>query len=260
MSSINTNSKTNRTKKKGVAFGLIGAIALGGLALGGGGTWANLNQTISDGEGSSRVYSEAFDQFGFSYHKASQKFDADISVTDIMGQFERNVKTFVVQNDGDIAAQYAFYPDPVSMPALDANPIFDETFVIVQVPTDNKTAPMDQWTGTLREFTQTAFVTNDVLQPEEAVGITVQVLSPNTYTWSSEESAAAVDIAFGTKFTFNQLTNPVSSPLYEYATKNGAARNGYLKPDLNPNFANQLNSSMTMVRTLPSADVAGITL
>lgn len=250
------NSPTqSRNKKKGVAFGFVGAVICTGFIVGGT-NYANLNRTISDAPDSSRVYSEEFDNFGFVYHAASQAFDADISVTDTMS-FTTDVKNFAVTNTGDIAAQYVFSNSGV--PEIDpANPIWDETYVIVHMNTNSNI--QDQWAGTMREYLGTAFVTNEIVKPGEDVAVTVEVLSPSTYTWSSAASAEAVDIRFNTEFTFNQLTTPSSSPLLDYAMANGEQRGGLLKPDLNPYFASRLTSGMTTTYTLPVEEVAQIKL
>lgn len=249
-----TNQSNNKKKRRGIAFGLAGLVLASGAFAGA--TFANLNANINDGSDSSHVYSEEFNKFGFVYHEASGVFDKDISVTDGMS-FNRDVKNFVVTNKGDIPAQYAFAAKDV--PVLDAeNPIWDETYVLVNMNTDS--AVVDQWAGTFREFTETAFVSNDVLKPGEDVAVTVHILPPTTYTWSSDKSAAPVDINFGTQFTFNQLTTPVSSPLLDYARENGEQRGGMLKPELNEYFNQQVTSNMTSVVTIPAADLEKITL
>ena len=251
----NSSTTQNRNKKKGVAFGLIGAVICTGFIVGGT-NYANLNQTINDAPDSSHVYSEEFDKFGFVYHESSQAFDTDISVTDTM-YFKTDVKNFIVTNTGDIAAQYVF--SNADVPDIDeANPIWDETHVIVHMNTNSD--KIDQWAGTMREYLGTAFVTNDILQPGEDVAVTVEVLSPSTYTWSSDASAEAVDIRFNTEFTFNQLTTPSSSPLLDYAMANGDQRGGLLKPEMNSYFANRLTSGMTTTYTLPVEEVAQIKL
>lgn len=248
-----TNQSNNKKKRRGIAFGLAGVVLASATFAGA--TFANLNANINDGT-DSHVYSEEFNKFGFVYHEASQDWDTNISVTDTMS-FTQDVKNFIVTNTGDIPAQYVFANKDV--PELDPeNPIWDEAYAIVHINTNSDKA--DQWVGTLREYLTTAFVTNDILKPGEDVAVTVELLSPSTYTWSSDKSAAAVDINFGTQFTFNQLTTPSSSPLLDYAMANGEQRGGMLKPDMNSYFANRLNSGMTTTYTIPVADLEKITL
>lgn len=245
--------QNNKKKRRVIAFGLAGVVLATCTVAGV--TFANLNQTITDGSDSQHVYSEQFDKFGFSYHSASQKFDTNITPTDDMS-FKRDIKNIIFQNDGDIKAQWMFRN--VDVPELDPNnPIWDETYVIVHVPVLGGT---DDWAGTMREYLNTAFVTNHILGPDEAVAVTVEILSPTTYTWSSEASAEAVDINFGTQLTFNQLTHPTLSPLWDYASQHGEQRGGMLKPEMNSNFNSQLQSKMVTLFTLPVSEVDKIIL
>jgi hypothetical protein len=246
--------KNNNNRKKAAATLLVGAL-LAGI---GGSVFANLNETIQTAPDAQKISNEGVDAFGFAWHAAKTDINADISITDDMA-FNRQTSNLVVENIGDIPGQFVMFADPATVPVLAAdNPIWDQAYVLVHIPTE--TGVVDTWAGTVREFTQTAFVTNRILKPGEADAVTIEILPPTTYTYDAETAAQAASINFGMNTTFNQLTDPTTSPLYAYALANGEQRGGVLDPDMNIYFRDEVKSGMTMAYTLPVADVAGIKL
>ncbi len=249
---------TTNKKKRAAAFGVAGLMAIGLIA---GGASASLSQTISDGTDTHHIYSDEVVPFDFQYHVSSSVIEADLSLVDTMS-FGFSSHPIVVENIGSISANHLFYVDPAVQAELDLdNPIWDQAYAKVIITTSTGT---DTWVGTVREFMNTAFVSDHVLEAGESTAYVVQFLAPSIYSWHSEEGSDAVDVDFGTRFLFNQLTTPASSPMLDYVRDNGDQRNGVYwdseADGYDPSWGTQLVSSMDRAFTIPVSEIVNVSL
>ncbi len=237
---------TQKSRKKVVATAMLGGLLSLGMV---GGTFAALHQTIQTASDAHRIYSDEVGSFGFIHHENSQTINANISLDEPTTSAE-----VIVENIGVIPAQYAFYVNRSTVGSISpTNPIWDETLVTVGMSVfDDEGAygGLEKWAGTLREFLNTAYVSNHVLQPGAQIAVYVTIIPATPYSWSSEEIAAAVDIDFATRFTFSQITSADSSALLAYAQEEGEQRNLTLRDGV---FSN-----MEKMWTVPSADIQTI--
>lgn len=199
-----------KNRKKLAATALVSCLALGGIF----GTYANLNQTITDGAETHSITADST-LFGFQYTVDSGVINKDISLNE-----PASTETVKSENIGDIPAHGVFYVDPASIPEVDLNnPIYDETAVTVVITTEDAT---ETWNGTLGEFFNTAFVTDNAVDPAEENPVVITITPQTEGGWSSMTPADAIDLKFGTMFTYNQISSG-TSPLLDYAQANGTA-------------------------------------
>ncbi|WP_445996278.1 hypothetical protein ACUWEX_11110 [Okibacterium fritillariae] len=220
-----TKKNTDRKSRKKIVLACTALVVGGGLLIGG--TSSNLTKTITDGPDKHRVHSEQV-SFDFAY-TSTGSFDADLTVN-----APASYASIAATNTGDIPAQVAFNIDPIAGIDL-TNPIYEQTRVAYAITVDHRdgsTEPVYAGTNndkTLKEFLTEAVVTDDIVGPNQRVEMSITIMPADDASWSSYETAAAVDHSFGTRFTFHQLTGDRTSPLLDAVT---ASRNKTMLPNL----------------------------